>query len=91
MSGKTQPVRVPEGMHGPLKTLSAALGQTPGALLHQAFNEYVQSHKDEFVAVFQSAQKYIASVDVEGLTDLLTVSRRRRAAAAASAIRKMRT
>ncbi len=91
MGSRTQPVRVPEEMHGPLKTLSAVVGTTPGDLLHRAFNEYIRNHEAEFVESFQSAKKYIASADVAGLTDLLGESRRSRAEKAAGAIRARRT
>ena len=87
---RTQPIRVPEEMHEPLKTLSAVLGTTPGYLLHQAFNEYVRKHQTEFTEVFQRAQKYIASADVAGLTDLLEDSRRSRAKRAAASIKARR-
>lgn len=87
---KTQPVRVPEDMHEPLKTLSAVVGTTPGDLLHRAFNEYVRNHQRDFVEAFQRAQKYIASADIAGLTDLLEDSRPSRAAKASAAIRARR-
>lgn len=88
---RTQPVRVPEDMHEPLKTLSAIIGTTPGDLLHRAFNEYVRKHESEFVEAFQRAKKYIASADVAGLTDLLGYSRRARAERAAASIKARRT
>lgn len=90
MGTKTQPVRVPEEMHGPLKTLSAVVGSTPGDLLQKAFNEYIRNHESEFVESFQRAKKYIASADVSGLTDLLGDSRRSRADKAAEAIKARR-
>lgn len=88
---RTQPVRVPEDMHEPLKALSAVVGTTPGDLLHRAFNEYIRNHESEFVDAFQRAQKYIESADVVGLADLLGDSRRVRAQKAAGAIRSKRT
>lgn len=87
---KTQPVRVPEDMHEPLKTLSALVGTTPGDLLHRAFTEYIHNHEPEFVEAFRRARKYIASADVAGLTDLLSDSRRSRAERATAALKDRR-
>lgn len=88
---ETIPVRFPKDTYASLKTLAAMRGETPGALLSEAFQEFLNSHEDEFTRLFKHAQKYVASQDYDGLTRLVDESRSRRVERAMARVKDARS
>lgn len=88
---ETIPVRFPKDKYASLKTLAAMRGETPGALLSEAFQEYLNHHEEEFTRLFQHAQKYVTSQDYDGLTRLVDESRSRRVERAMARVREARS
>jgi len=85
----SRPVRIPEETYERLRTLSGLLGRTPGSVLDEAFQQYVESHQSEIREMFDHAKKYVASRDVEGLVALTGRGRSDRAKRAAATARRM--
>jgi hypothetical protein len=73
---RTKPVRVLEADHSALRLVAGIEGRQPAAVIHAALSEYIENHRDELVRVFARAQSAIAAGDLDGLTEMLTVSSR---------------
>jgi hypothetical protein len=71
---RTKPVRIFEADHAPLRLLAELEQRSPQHVFHAALAEYLESHRDELVAVFTETQRAIASGDLEALTAQLAAS-----------------
>jgi predicted transcriptional regulator len=81
-------VRVPEEVNEAIKRIAAVQGRSPGDLIAEAWNDYLQKHREQFAADFQEAAALIREGDTEGLARLASRSVAARAEAAARAARE---
>jgi hypothetical protein len=71
---RTKPVRIFQADHAPLRLLAELERRSPQDVFHSALAEYLESHRDELVAVFTETQRAIASGDLDALTAQLAAS-----------------
>lgn len=85
----TNPIRVPESLHGEVHAAARLLGCNAAELLARAWEAYRQS--PEFVAEFERAQKALSVGDIDEVAHRLheqATGRARRRADAVQALRR---
>jgi hypothetical protein len=61
----TTPIRIPTDIHEQTMRIAAMCGEQPGALLAQAWREYLVNHRDDFAADLDQAAQLMRSGSVE--------------------------
>lgn len=86
----SHPVRIPEGTLSQLRVVSAVYGRTPGEVLSEAFNEYLDHHREDLRHQFELTQKYVLSGDADTMLELTRPARERRAKKTAARVKALR-
>jgi hypothetical protein len=81
-------VRISEEAHESARRIAALQGRSLTDLLDDAWNDYLEKHREDFAAKFEEAAKLLRQGDTEGLAALASESVEARAAAAVSARNK---
>lgn len=81
-------VRIPTDTHDDIKRIAALQGRTPGELITEAWNQYLDMHRAEFASDFEKAAEAIRTGDTAALAQFASRSAIDRAAAAAKAARE---
>ena len=81
-------LRVPEELYESAKKIAALQGRQAGELLGEAWDLYLEAHREQLAADFEAAAKMIRSGDTAGLSEFAGRTTRQRAIAAAEAARK---
>lgn len=84
-------MRVPVDVHAEAKRMAALLGQQPGELIAQAWQEYLDRHKNEFAADLERAAELLRTGTVNDVAEFASRDVAARAEAAAERARKTRT
>jgi hypothetical protein len=63
----TTPIRIPSDIHEQTMRIAALCGEQPGALLAQAWREYLVNHRQEFAADLEEAAHLMRSGAVDEL------------------------
>jgi predicted transcriptional regulator len=79
----TTAVRVSDELLEDVKRLAALRGDTPGALLAEAWSEFISRHRDEIAHDFEEVAQMLRQGDRDGLVGFTRRTVRARAAAAA--------
>jgi hypothetical protein len=77
-------VRVEEAFLEDVKRLAALRGETPGALLAEAWTEFVERHRGEIASDFEAVAEMFRNGDRKGLAAFSARTRESRADAAAA-------
>ncbi len=80
-------VRVSDDMHQETRRVAALRGDTPGALLAEAWKEYMLNHKEEFAAELEQAARIVRNGTQQDLVDFANRNNREKAERAAARIR----
>ena len=83
-------LRVPEEVYESARKIAALQGRQTGDLLHEAWQLYLDAHREQLATDFEAAAQMIRSGDTSGLGALATRTTEHRAAAAARAARAKR-
>lgn len=63
----TTPIRIPNDVHEQTTRIAALCGEQPGALLAQAWREYLVNHREDFAADLDEAARLMRSAPIEEL------------------------
>lgn len=80
----TTAVRISEEILDDVRRIATVRGDTPGALLAEAWTEFMERHRDEISAQFADVARMIRDGDRDGLRALSASTRSARAEAAAA-------
>ncbi len=72
-------VRVPTDTYSHVRAVSGLKQQSPGSLLAQAWEEYVENHRDELEETFDTVSHLIREGDSEGLVAFMQQGSKERA------------
>lgn len=81
-------LRVPDELYESARRIAALQGRQAGDLLREAWDLYLDKHREQLAADFEEAAKLIRSGDTAGLSDLATRTTSQRAEAAAAVTRE---
>ncbi len=68
---KTMPTRIPEETSLSVRQVAALKGATPGDLLRDAWNEYLENHRSEFASNLELAAQMMRAGDTVGLAKVV--------------------
>jgi predicted transcriptional regulator len=77
-------VRVPDELLEDVRRIGALQGRGPGEMLAQAWQDFVERHREEIAADFEQAAAHIRAGDTTALAAHVGRNRRSRAEAAAA-------
>jgi len=80
-------LRVPEDLYESARRIAALQGRQAGDLLREAWDLYLDAHREQLAADFEDAAKLIRSGDTAGLSEFAARTTEQRAAAAAASVR----
>jgi cytochrome c553 len=80
-------MRVPTDMHAEAKRIAALRGQQPKEILGQAWQEYLDRHREEFAADLEEAARLLRTGTVADVADFASRNVSARAEAAAERAR----
>jgi hypothetical protein len=80
-------LRVPEELYESARRIAALQGRQAGDLLREAWDLYLEAHREQLAADFEEAAQLIRSGNTAGLTEFAGRTTEQRAAVAASAAR----
>jgi predicted transcriptional regulator len=86
----TTTMRVPTQVNDSVKRIAALQGRAPSDLIAEAWNCYLERHREQFAKDFEEAAALIREGDTAGLAQFASRSVVDRAAAAAAAARAPR-
>jgi predicted transcriptional regulator len=78
-------VRIPDELLEDVRRIGALQGRAPGEMLAQAWQDFVERHREEIAADFEQAAAHIRAGDTAALASHVGRNRRSRAEAAAAA------
>lgn len=81
-------VRVPEQLYESARKIAALQGRQASELLSEAWNLYLDAHREQLAEDFETAAKMIRSGDTAGLSEFAARTTEQRAVAAARAARR---
>ncbi len=77
-------LRVPEELYESARKIAALQGRQAGDLLREAWDLYLEAHREQLAADFEAAAKMIRAGDTAGLSEFAGRTTKQRAAAAAA-------
>jgi hypothetical protein len=80
-------VRLPEDIYASARRIAALQGRQANDLLREAWEQYLEAHREQFASDFEEAAQLLRSGDTDGLTGLASRSAKERAEEAARAAR----
>jgi predicted DNA-binding protein len=83
-------LRVPEELYESARKIAALQGRQAGDLLNEAWEQYLETHREQLATDFEDAAKMIRAGDTSGLGELANRTTKQRAADAASRARAKR-
>lgn len=81
-------VRLPEDLYESARRIAALQGRQAGDLLSEAWEQYMDAHREQLASDFEEAAQLLRSGDAKGLTELAGRSAKTRAEEAARAARE---
>jgi predicted DNA-binding protein len=80
-------VRLPEDLYESARRIAALQGRQASDLLSEAWEQYMEAHREQLAADFERAAQFLREGDTQGLAEMSSRNVRGRAAEAAKAAR----